>query len=155
MDMSKATQDDEKVSITLMERGSQWPGRVELVAAASFENIVMAQGVGETPEAFLGRATRRLADVHASGHHLQSATLVVSRAPGSPIVHSRLAMILGESLPKGGKLTLVGDDRLTAEDRADLGSVAATLSEYFGADGPGVRLLLAPYRDAAPRAPAN
>ena len=158
MNVSKATNDEgENVSITLMERGSQWPDPGDVFSSATFENIVMAQGAAETSEAFAGRATRRLADVQAAGQHLKSATLVVSGASGesSPVIHSRLAMILGGLLQKDGKLTLVGDAHLSTEQRADIASVAAALSEYFGPEGPGVRLSLEPHHDAAFRSAAN
>lgn len=139
-----------------MERGSRWP-EGDVIPFAAFENIVMAQAATETPEAFASRATRRLANVRASGHRLKSATLVVSGSSGasSPISHGHLAMIVGGSLPKGGKLTLIGDDHLTADERAGLASVAATLSEHFGPDGPGIRLVLAPGGDAGFGAFAN
>lgn len=145
MDVSEATKDPgENVSVTLMERGSEWPDRLDVVPSAIIENIVMAQDAAESPEGFARRAARRLAEIRASGHRLKSATLLVGRGSGngSPIVHSRLAMIIGRFLPKEGSLTIVGDDHLSAGERADLASVAAALSEYFGPDGPSVRLEL-------------
>lgn len=145
MDVSEAAQDEgENVSVTLMELGSQWPDRLDVIPSTTFENIVMAQDAAESPEAFASRATRRLEDVRASGHRLRSAILLVGGAfgKGSPVVRSRLGMIVGGFLPKGGSLTFVGDDHLSADERADLASVAASLSEYFGPEGPGVRLQL-------------
>lgn len=147
MDIAEAANDEgQDVSVTLMERGSQWPERRYAIPFASFENIVLAQDAAESPEAFVTRATRRLAEVRASGHQLKCATLVVGSRSGerSPVVHGRLALLIGGFLPKEGNLTLVGDDHLSADERADLASVAAALSEYFGPDGPCVRLLLEP-----------
>lgn len=154
MDTSEAAKDeDEIVSITLLERGSHWPEGLDTVPPATFENVVLAQCADESTDAFVSRASRRLLDIRASGHQLKAATVLVGAGSdkGSPIVHSRLAMLVGRFLPKEGRLTLVGDDNLSAAERADLASIAATLSEHFGPEGPGIRLHLELRHERAPK----
>lgn len=129
-------------SITLMERGSQWPENANVIPSTTSENIVMVQGANESPNAFAARVTSRLNEVRAAGWPLKSATLLASGPPESSLIaHGRLAATLGRFLSKEGTLTLVGNEALPSDACAELAGIAAALSEFFGPE-PGVRLVL-------------
>ena len=145
MDATDTSADgSDSVSITLMERGSKWPESACVIPSTTSENIVMVQGANEPPNAFAARVTGRLNEVRAAGWPLKSATLLASGpSESSLIVHGRLAATVGRFLSKNGTLTLVGNEALPPDARAELAGIAAALSEFFG-PGHSVRLVLEP-----------
>ena len=132
-----ATDGSDGVSITVMERGSQWPERASVIPSTTSENIVMVQGANEFPDAFAARVTGRLDHVRATGRPLKSAMLLATcPLESSLIAHGRLAATASRFLSNAGTLTLVGDEALPLEARAELAGIAPALSEFLGPDRP-------------------
>jgi hypothetical protein len=131
-----------------MELGAGWPVCLESVRSRAPENVVILQDVGEPPADFAARAARRLAKLETGGRTVRAAMLVAGAGWGDDVFAARYCMAasIARLAPSRAAqdLLLVGTAQLSEDGCEELASLAATLSEHFGARGPAVRLVLEP-----------
>jgi hypothetical protein len=112
------------VSLIVMEQNSEWPGHV-----GDSEHLVAVGG----DEGLLERTQQRLAALRRRGERVRVAVLacgdatdVVSMARRAEVVHELLGAVTSVGF---GRLVLSSGDRASVELRAELLSLAGTLSQ--------------------------
>jgi hypothetical protein len=142
---SQETEERDAV-VVFMEPGAALPEFALKLQSLFAENVVLVEGVEESPNEFAERAIHRLQQLAASGYVARVSMLVAGRQAGADIFMARygiahaVAACTTQQSPRD--LILVGHEGLSSQGRADLKELAGVLSQEFGEHGPNIRLLL-------------